>query len=174
MAQNEAQAGVRTAMGQELSDLARLSATEESRLRDVRAQINLEEAAGAQMAARDAQEARAAAIAQGFESVQGLAQTPIQAAPLYSRNIGAEKAAASTVEMNSEQMKEFGDVKFGMGPSTSEADLAKGFTNVDFSTIGQMSNLEYRKFVRNLSPEQRRMLFQNSNYQQNYNPFNPF
>jgi hypothetical protein len=162
MAQNEAQAGVRTAMGQELSDLARLSATEESRLRDVRAQINLEEAAGAQMAARDAQEARAAAIAQGFESVQGLAQTAIQAAPLYSRDIKAEKSALSSVNLTPEQAQQFEGT--GAAPSTG----------MDFSATGQMSNLEYRKFIRNLTPEQRQMLFQNPSYQQNYNPFNPF
>jgi len=52
MAQNESQAGIRTAMGEELSNLAKLSAAEESRLRDIGVQLDLEEVAlGAQQKA---------------------------------------------------------------------------------------------------------------------------
>jgi hypothetical protein len=83
MAQNEAQAGERTAMGADLNRLAELSAAEESRLRDINLQLDLEEVAGAQLAARDAQEARAAAIAQGMQGIQNVAQMGIQAMELY-------------------------------------------------------------------------------------------
>lgn len=171
MAQNEAQAGIRTAMGQELSDLAKLSATEESRLRDVNVQLDLEEVAGAQMAARDAQEARAAAIAQGMEGVQNIGQTAMQLAPLYSQNISAQKSAAATVQMTPEEMAKFGNVPESAGMGAPASD---GFTNVDFEKLGQMSNSEYKNFLRNLTPKQREALFQNQGYLQNYNPFNPF
>jgi hypothetical protein len=73
MAQNEAQAAVRTAMGQELQGLERLSAQEEGRLRDIGVQLDLEEVAGAQLAAANAQELQAQAMQQGFEGVQSMA-----------------------------------------------------------------------------------------------------
>lgn len=171
MAQNEAQAGIRTAMGQELADLAKLSATEESRLRDVNVQLDLEEVAGAQMAARDAQEARAAAIAQGMQGVQDMGQAAIQLAPLYTQNIGAQKSAAATVQMTPEEMAKFGNVPESAGMGAPASD---GFTNVDFEKLAQMSNSEYRNFIKNLTPEQRRALFQSKSYLQSYNPFNPF
>jgi len=167
MAQNEAQADVREAQGQELSDLARLSATEESRLGDIGVQLNLEKVAGAQMAARDAQEARAAAIAQGFESVQGLAQTAIQAAPLYTRNIGAQKSALSQMQFTPEEFAKFEALG---GKPLKEGE----FSSLDFQGIGDMNNSQYRQFRNNLTSEQRQMLFQNQQYLQNYNPFNPF
>jgi hypothetical protein len=69
MGMNEGQAGIRTAMGREMTELENKQLAEESRLRDVGVQINLGEAEGAQLAARDAEEARAAAIAQGWQGV---------------------------------------------------------------------------------------------------------
>ena len=61
--QNIAQAGIRTDMGAQLLDLEKLTAQEESRLRDVGVGLDLAQAQGAQMAARDAQEAAAAQTA---------------------------------------------------------------------------------------------------------------
>jgi vacuolar-type H+-ATPase subunit H len=52
-AMNDAQAGIRTGMGKEMSDLDKLSAEEDARLRDVGVQLNLEEVAGAQQAMAD-------------------------------------------------------------------------------------------------------------------------
>jgi len=54
MAQNEAQAGIRTAMGAEMTDIENKRIAEESRLRDLGVQLDLGEAEGAQMAARNA------------------------------------------------------------------------------------------------------------------------
>ena len=62
MAQNEGQAGIRSAMGQEMTDINKQIINEDSRLADLGMQINLEETAGQQLAIRDAEEARAAAI----------------------------------------------------------------------------------------------------------------
>jgi hypothetical protein len=73
MAQNEGQAGIRTAMGQDLQQLEMLSAQEEGRLRDIGVQLDLEEVAGAQLAAANAQELQAQAMQQGFEGVQSMA-----------------------------------------------------------------------------------------------------
>ena len=67
MAQDEAQGGIRTAMGKELTEIERLKVAEESRLRDLQTQLDLEEATGAALAARNAAEMKAQATAQGFE-----------------------------------------------------------------------------------------------------------
>jgi hypothetical protein len=167
MAQNEAQAGQRTAMGKELTDLAKLSATEESRLRDINVQLDLEEVAGAQMAARDAQEARAAAIAQGMQGVQDMGQMAMQMAPLFPQNIGAQKGALSKMGFTTNEFTKFE----ALGGKTLGKDE---FSSLDFEKIGGMNNAEYRKYIKSLTPKQRQMLFQNEQYSQNYNPFNPF
>lgn len=85
MAQNEAQAGVRTEMGKEMMDLEKLTAQEESRLRDVGVQLSLEEVAGAQQAASDAQRAQAAAITQGTQSLTSAGQQIMANASLYGK-----------------------------------------------------------------------------------------
>lgn len=153
MAQNEAQAGVRTAMGKEMSDLAKLSAQEDSRLSDINVQLNLAEVEGAQQAITDAKAAEAAAIAQGMQSVGSAVQTGLTAIPLYQQDMGAQRAALS-------QMK-FDPAKFDQ------------FKNLDFQKIGSMGNLEYRQFKNSLTPQQSTQLFQNEDYLKFYSP-NPF
>ena len=56
MAQDEAQAGIRTAMGKELTDIERLKVAEDARLRDLNVQLDLAEGEGKQMEARNAAE----------------------------------------------------------------------------------------------------------------------
>lgn len=98
MAQNEAQAGIRTEMGQELSALEKLSATEDARLRDINVQLDLGEVAGAQQKAADAQAAAEAATMQGVQSVGSAIQQGISIVPLYQQS-RASKAMAG-VEAN--------------------------------------------------------------------------
>jgi len=88
MAQNEAQAGVRTAMGKELTELELRTAQEESRLRDVGVQLNLSEVEGAQQAAADAQRAAAAATSQGIQSITSAGQQIIAGSSLYGDGKG--------------------------------------------------------------------------------------
>ena len=164
---NEAQAGQRTSMAKELSDLQRLSAEEDSRLRDIGVQLDLGEVEGAQLAARDAQQARAAAIEQGMEGVTSMVQQGVQLAPLYNQDLGAQKSALSKVEFNPEQFAEF--EKLGGKPLKAGES-----SSLDFQTFGSMNNIDYRQYMKSLSPQQRQMLFQNKQYLQNYNPYQPF
>jgi len=97
MAQNEAQAGIRTAMGKELTEIERLKVAEESRLRDLNVQLDLGEVEGAQMAARNAQEMAAQATAQGFEGVTSMATQAANLVPLYP-NLGGKEAVAGTLK----------------------------------------------------------------------------
>jgi hypothetical protein len=98
--QNQAQAGIRTEMGKELMDLERLSATEESRLRDVNVQLDMGEAMGAQMAAKDAQEARTAAMAQGFQGIAGMAGYAAEMVPLYMQTAASKQFGAQQAEFS--------------------------------------------------------------------------
>lgn len=89
MAMNEGQGGIRSAMGQELSNLEKLSAQEDSRLRDVKTQLDLEEVAGAQLAAANAQELGAQALSQGMEGLTSMGKQYISASNEW--NLGKEK-----------------------------------------------------------------------------------
>jgi hypothetical protein len=95
MAQNEAQAGIRTAMGAEMTDIENKRIAEESRLRDLGVQLDLGEAEGAQMAAANAEQASAAATAQGIQGVIGTAQQGLSMIPLFAGG-GKNKVDLST------------------------------------------------------------------------------
>ena len=162
MAQGAAEAKVRAAMAKELADLNKLTAAEESRLRDLDVGLDLQVAQGAQLAARDAAEARAAAIQQGMESAASGLQGALSMAPLYMGKMGAQRKALSGMEFTPEQYQQFGNAAKGLGPKAGE-----GFSNLDFNKIGDMNYFQFRKFKRGLTPEQERMLFFNPQYAQN-------
>ena len=170
MAQQEGQGAVRTAMGQELQGLERLSAQEEGRLRDIGVQLDLEEVAGAQLAAANAQELQAQAMQQGFEGVTSLAGQLAESAPLFERNRAAEKAAIGNMSFSPEQFKQFGNVaeKGGLGAAGTD-----GFTNLDFSAVSGMNNRQYNKFLKALTPQQRMMLFTNPQFAKSSELINP-
>jgi hypothetical protein len=120
MAQNEAQAGIRTEMGKELTDIERLKVAEDARLRDLNVQIKLAEGEGAQMAARNAQEMAAQATAQGFEGLTSAATQAANLVPLY----GYKKDTGFTVNNGN--------------PITSPFD-----PNAMSPISGQNSNIDY-------------------------------
>lgn len=74
MASNEAQADIRDAKIQQLESIEKLQAEDDARAARELAQLSLQEAAGAQKAAADAQAAKAAAITSGFGSLTGAAK----------------------------------------------------------------------------------------------------
>ena len=93
IAGQQQQAKTRTAMAKELGDLEKLTAQEESRLRDLGVQLDLEEVAGAQQAAAQAQEMRAAKIGEGIQGIGSIAQQGMSMVPLYQQNQAAQRAA---------------------------------------------------------------------------------
>jgi len=158
-AMNDAQAGVRTGMGKELTDLAMLSAQEDARNRDIGIQLNLEEVAGAQQAMADSAVARSQAIQQGMQQAGSAVQGAIDLVPLYQQNLGSQKAATYKSMVNSD-----------LEGLNSEMYKGQQIGQIDFT---KMSNPEWRDFKNFLSPEQSRQLFQSQSYINNYNP-NPF
>jgi hypothetical protein len=91
-AQQQAQAQSRTAMAGDLFNLEAATAEEESRLRDVLAQIDLGEASGAQIAAAEAADQRQQDIQAGISSATSAVQQGLSAAPLYAKTSGGRTA----------------------------------------------------------------------------------
>jgi hypothetical protein len=147
MAQQEAQAGIRSAMGQELTDLAKLTAAEESRLRDVGVGLDLEEVAGAQLAAANAQEMGARAVQQGMQGVTSFGAQLAAAAPLFeksasSKQLGKLEAAAAKQGMTSEQLQ------------AQLAAFAKNSPKFnDLSGVGGMDYNKFQGFMTQQSPQ---------------------
>jgi hypothetical protein len=169
MSQNLAQGDVRSEMSKEIQNIEMLKADEEARLRDMKTRLDMEranidkgEAEGAQLAARDAQQAAAAATQQGFQSLTSMGQQAIQMAPLYGQDLGAQKSAVYTAvgkddpAMINLRTQDYNGQQIGL---------------IDFN---KMSDSDFRQFKRSLSPEQRQALFTNENYLNNYNPFQPY
>jgi len=162
MAQNEAQGGIRTAMGKELTEIERLKVAEESRLRDLQTQLDLGEVEGAQMAARNAQEMAAQATTQGFEGLTSAATQAANLVPLYAKS-GITQDSLKGMQYTPEQMKAFGQVR----GNTLGAPGSNGFTNLDFDAIQNMNPSQFNQFKNDLTRPQRNML-------REYNAFSPY
>ena len=170
--QQAGQAKIRGAMADEMTNIEAAILEEESRLRDLGVGLDLEEVAGEQLKAAQAQEAMQAAKAQGIEGTINLVGQGISMAPLYSQNIKAQKAAVGGMQFNQDQFNKFGQVQDSQGIL---GEAGEGFTNLDFEKIGNMSNRQFRKFKKDLGPLQDQMIFKNQQYIQNYqNPFSVF
>jgi len=74
MAQQAQQAGIRSAMGEQMMAIDKLVAQDDARIQQQLAGIAMEEAAGAQAAIRDAEEDRAAYIEQGVGTLGSIAE----------------------------------------------------------------------------------------------------
>lgn len=85
MAQNEAQAGIRTEMGKEMTAIEEKQIAEQSRLRDLGVQMDLGEVEGAQAAARDAEQQAAADSQAGWQGVMSTAQQGLAMVPLFAK-----------------------------------------------------------------------------------------
>ena len=140
MAANEGQAAIRSAMGQELMGLEQLSAQEEGRLRDIGVQLDLEEVAGAQLAAANAQELAANATAQGMEGLTSLGSQLAEKAPLFEKTASAKQAKGIQKTLSKD---------FGQGQSGIRNNLAKLGTvdGVDFSRVSKMSQPDLDEFL---------------------------
>lgn len=180
MAQNEAMAGQRTAMGKELSDLELKTANEESRLRDIQANMSVGEAVGQQQIAAEAQKARASAIESGMASATSALQQGIQMIPLYTKTPSAR--IANRIE----------DTAMGTGKGDyglSQVDMQKSIAsmgsvnNVDLSGVAKMNPNQYQAFMSGLDKNTLKQIQANmptsmSSFNPNESPYtysaNPF
>lgn len=97
---NEAQAGVRTAMGRELTDLENKQLAEESRLQGLSAGLDLEEAKGAGQAAAAARNLSAQSMQQGLAGLASTAGQAVDMIPLFAKTASAKQFGALEQEYN--------------------------------------------------------------------------
>lgn len=93
MAEQEGQAQIRTAMTKEQDALNKQVVAEDSRLRDINVQLDLETVAGAQQAAAQAADARQADLTQGFQGLTNMAQQGVGMLPLYMKDATARQVS---------------------------------------------------------------------------------
>lgn len=100
-AQQKGQQDITKRMSKELSDLEKLSAKEDSRLRDVGVQLDLAEAEGAQAAAAAAQEASAQAMQQGFQGLTSMVDQGTDMIPLFGK--GGADATPDAIQVEGQE-----------------------------------------------------------------------
>jgi hypothetical protein len=152
MAQNEAQAGIRTEMGKEMTDIENKQIAEQSRLRDLNVQLDLGEAEGAQKAAENAEEAAAAAETQGFQGLASTAGQALSMIPLFPKTASA---------------KAFGKLEQGaQGAGLSQADFQNKIAGLstqsgygNLSGVGGMKGAEFTDFMSGLPKAQLKNIY---------------
>jgi len=164
-AQQQGQAGIRGAMADEMTNIENAIIEEDARLRDLDVALDLEEVAGNQQAAADAQRAAMAARQQGVQSTLAFAQQGLAMAPLYSKNTAAQKSAmgeaqgatATAADVKAGRAKNIGDSMnpySGKTVPTKDANMfnkrqqqyfGKDIGQLDFDA---MSNRDFRAFNR--------------------------
>jgi hypothetical protein len=166
---------IQTRQGQEMADLEKLSAAEDSRLKDIKTQLALDEAEGAQQASAMYEERAAQAAKGAISGVTSMLGQAAKLAPLYGTDVKSEQAAFAGLELSPNQIQKIGNVNFeGLGTA------GKGFTNLDLDAISQLSKPEYKAFVKSLTPDQYKMIFGSKQFGDLYNQaasanqFNPF
>jgi hypothetical protein len=166
MSQQAVQSDITDRETDELTDIENAILEEDSRLRDINVDINMQEIEGQQRAAADAKNAAAQNTQQGIEGIAQSAQQGLDLVSLYGQNKKAQQQALSGVQFNEGDFQNFGNVLGeNGGPSKSMgAAGSPGFTNLDFEKIGAMNPIEYRQFLKELTPTQRQMLFYNKQY----------
>ena len=170
--QQEGQQQIAKEMGQELTALDKATATEAAQLRNARADLNLQEASGAQLAARNAEEMANANTTDAMKGVLSTVQQGISLVPLFSQNPLAQQAAVGQMSFTPEQFQAIGNISEsgGLGASAGE-----GFTNLDLQAVSKMTPSQFNQFKDSLTPLQKQMLFQNKQYTDIYSKMvNPF
>jgi hypothetical protein len=170
-AQNQMMEGQRVAQGQELQEREQRIIDEDSRLRDVNTQLDLEEVAGAQQAAANFEDQANQASQDIVAGVGATIQSGMDMVPLYQQNLSAQRAAISDITFDKNQAAKFGTAA-GFNSTPGELQSRNGvldfgsFGGGNFSSVGDMRNSDFRKFKRNLSPSQKRQIQLNPQYQQ--------
>ena len=186
LAGQQQQAQTRTAMGEELGELQKLTAQEDSRLRDLNVQLDLEEVAGAQLAAQNAAEIRGEKLKQGIEGALSFAQQGLSMVPLYQQNMAAQRGALGQIAGTEEglaMLKKGAGMEGILDPDVQNAiNIAGGFgsTGTAQEFFQGLSNRDLRQFKRGLSPQQQAAIFGSSQFTDAYkaygdsdiNPFN--
>jgi hypothetical protein len=152
-AQQQGQAQVRTAMGDELTNVENSIIEEDSRLRDLGVALDLEEVAGNQLKAANAEAAADKSQSEAISGVISVAQQAATFAPLYSgggkKNTTAQRSAIGGMEQQYSKggtMPNDNSLSSGLG---SPVSLGENGGNSNWGSIGSNPSVS--------SPNQRGM-----------------
>ena len=174
---------IQTRMGKEMADLQKLTAAEDSRLKDIKTQLYLDEVEGAQQAASMYDERAAQAAKNAISGVTSMIGQAAKLPALYGANVKAEQAGFANLNLNADQLKALGNVDnpafgtaeaapqpTGMGPFNAGEGMfvPTAVSNFDPQMISQMPASEYKKFIETLSPEQMSIIFQDPKFKKAY------
>lgn len=168
----DAARGIRADMSGQLYDLNKLTQEENSRIATKLASLNLAETEGAQLAARDAQEARSAAITQGFAGVADFAGKASAMAPLFEKTPQARLLAGITKDY--EKTVQSG----GLGADylnpdstmmTAQQAIAKagGFGD----DVANLSEAEFQDYITKLPMDKLQALYYNKSFTDNLSQY---
>jgi hypothetical protein len=174
---------IQTRMGKEMADLQKLTAAEDSRLKDVKTQLYLDEVEGAQQASAMYDERAAQAAKNAIAGTASMIGQAAKLPALYGTNVKAEQAGFANLKLNADQLKALGSVDYsglgtadaaalptGMGPFNAGEGMfvPTAVSNFDPQMISQMPASEYKKFIETLSPEQMSIIFQDPKFKKAY------
>jgi hypothetical protein len=171
-ATTDAARGIRADMSGELYNLDKLTQEENKNIAENLAGLSLAEAQGAQLAARDAQEARAAAISQGFAGVAKLGGQLVGAANLYGK---------------SDQAKFLGDITKDYEQALKSGNLGADYLNPDSTMmtaqqaiakaggfapeVANLSELEFKDYISKLPMDKLQALYNNKSFTDNLSQY---
>jgi len=167
VAQDAAQGQIRAQMGREMSNLDRLVAEEDARLRDLNVQLDLGEVQGFQSQAANQEALANQAMMQGF---QGAVNTVSQAAslvPLYQQNKAAQQQAVAGTSYTKPEVENFGTVDFSQRGGFLGLGRKRDYS-VGLNEAANLNPRAFRKFTRQAEQNQRNILF-NPQFQEIYN-----
>ena len=141
LAQQQGQAAVRSAMGQELTNLENKQLAEESRLNDIGVQLDLGQVEGAQLAAANAERLSAQAMQQGFQGLTSVGQQLIAAAPLFGTS-GADASQVSATPLEEPEYMSRANLTMPAAPQTINPNLQPA----NISPIGGDARLPYQGY----------------------------
>lgn len=174
MGQQAGQADITNRQVTDLQNIENAILEEESRLRDVNVDLDMQEVEGQMAAAADMRTQAALQTQQGIQGLANTAQAGLSMVPLYAQNMGAQKQALSGVSLTSDQFQQIGNVGGDAGSKIMGPAASGEFTNLDLGAVSGLNNRQFRQLKRELDPIQRQMLFQNPQYIANYQSvFNP-
>ena len=158
VAQDAAQGQIRAQMGREMSNLDRLVAEEDARLRDLNVQLDLGEVQGFQAKSANQEALANQAMMQGF---QGAVNTLSQAAslvPLYQQNKAAQQQAVAGTSYTKPEVENFGTVDFSQRGGFLGLGRKRDYS-VGLNEAANLNPRAFRKFTRQAEQNQRNILF---------------
>lgn len=178
LASQQGQGQVRTEQGQELLNLEKLTAQENSRLRDIGVGLNLEQAAGYQEAARQAAIASDAAKTQAISSATDAIKTGIkEIVPLFP-NTGTAKTAIPATVTNPATATTAASKSIGQTNLQGSFNWNQGNTDINGNPInvaGKIPTLKDIYPLNNLALQSNQNALPTNYYMVgNQNAYNPF